>query len=175
MPRSSRRRTSPSATLTPALATGTSAITLTVSDGAATAARTFNVIVLSQAETWRRQNFGTPLNTGTAADTADPDGDGITNLLERAFGGNPNAASPGVQPAADPSAALLSITYSKAIAATDLTFTVQESPDLSPGSWITASGSSSILGNNGTVQTIRFTAPAGAAAKKFLRLQVSQQ
>src|SRR5206468_1967146 len=62
-------------TITPAAGmTGTTMVTVTVSDGAATAARNFNLTVLTQVETWRKQYFGTTANTGAAADDADPDG-----------------------------------------------------------------------------------------------------
>ncbi len=40
-------------------------------------------------QTWRFLNFGTIANSGNASDTADPDGDGLTNLVEFAYGLNP--------------------------------------------------------------------------------------
>jgi hypothetical protein len=40
---------------------------------------------------WRQQHFGTLVGTGAAADEADPDDDGMSNLLEYAFGSNPLA------------------------------------------------------------------------------------
>ena len=162
------------ATLAPALPSGTGTITITVSDGAATASRTFTLTVLTRAETWRRQNFGTALGSGPAADEADPDADGLNNLLERALGGNPNQPDPGRLPIFEPAASQLSLTYPRAAAADDLQFTVQESPGLAPASWTAAEGTSTVLGDNGIVQTIRFTTPLGSAPAKFLRLQVTQ-
>jgi sialate O-acetylesterase len=41
---------------------------------------------------WRDEWFGTPEPIGSAADDADPDGDGYSNLLEYALGGNPVVA-----------------------------------------------------------------------------------
>lgn len=129
--------------------------------------------LLTPLETWQQANFGTNWNNpAISGDTADPDNDGITNLLERAFAANPNAADPTTLPAADATAPTLSILYRKANAATDLTFTILESTTL--GGWVTATGTSTTLSNNGPVQTIRFTAPAGAESKKFLRVQVSK-
>ncbi len=161
------------ATLASAISSGTSTVTITVSDGATTSSRSFTLTLLTQAETWRRQNFGATLDSGPAADAADPDGDGVTNLLERALGGNPNAADPQLLPVIDPDAPLLSLVYPKSKAASDLQFTVQESPDLSVGAWVAAVGASTVLADNGSVQTIRFTAPLAAAPRKFLRLQVA--
>ena len=40
---------------------------------------------------WRAANFGTWQSTGTAANDADPDGDGVRNLVEYFTGTNPNA------------------------------------------------------------------------------------
>ena len=46
-------------------------------------------IGLSQAESWRELHFQQTAGTGDAADSADPDHDGITNLIERAFNLHP--------------------------------------------------------------------------------------
>jgi hypothetical protein len=45
--------------------------------------------VLSAIQSWRYQYFATTNNSGNAADSADPDGDGQPNLVEFAFGTNP--------------------------------------------------------------------------------------
>ncbi len=79
-------------TITPAAnQLGSSSVTLTISDGALTASRTFTLTVTGTArETWRFANFGTTANTGSSADTFDADGDGSTNQDEFAAGTNPN-------------------------------------------------------------------------------------
>ncbi len=46
-------------------------------------------------ETWRQTHFASKLDAGTGANTADPDGDGLSNLLEYALGTNPNARTSG--------------------------------------------------------------------------------
>jgi hypothetical protein len=126
------------ATITGSGVSGVTQLTLTASDGAATASRTFQLTVLDQAETWRKRNFSTTANAGDAADDADPDGDGTPNLLERAFGGDPKRSDRNLLPFVDDTAPLLSIIYQTANAASDLLFTVEESPDLSVGSWSVA-------------------------------------
>lgn len=40
---------------------------------------------------WRETYFGNAANTGNAADGADPDGDGMSNLIEYALGTHPNS------------------------------------------------------------------------------------
>ena len=49
---------------------------------------TFSTLTLLQS--WRQQYFGTMANSGSAADTADPDGDGASNLFEYVAGLLPN-------------------------------------------------------------------------------------
>ncbi len=47
---------------------------------------------------WRQNHFGTTSNSGNAADTADPDGDGVPNLLEYALGSVPTDAASRILP-----------------------------------------------------------------------------
>jgi hypothetical protein len=54
--------------------------------------------VLTPIETWRLANFGTASNAGNAADLADFDFDGVSNLFEFAFGTNPALGSSGALP-----------------------------------------------------------------------------
>ncbi|MGC9452873.1 MAG: glycosyl hydrolase family 28-related protein [Oceanipulchritudo sp.] len=49
----------------------------------------FRGSVFSAAENWRLTHFGSPDNAGDAADSANPDGDMLVNLQERAFGRDP--------------------------------------------------------------------------------------
>jgi len=49
--------------------------------------------VYTAQESWRAANFGTPQNTGNAADTADPDGDGCNNWFEYVAGLTPTDAA----------------------------------------------------------------------------------
>ena len=122
-------------------------------------------------EAWRFEHFGVTGNLGAAADGADPDGDRVVNCLERAFGGDPMLAEQDLMPSIDDVAAPLSITYRKALDATDLDFEVQESTDLVPP-WIAATGTEVVVGEADGVQVIRFTRPVGGEDRLFLRLQV---
>lgn len=166
------------AVLTPAVgASGTTTVTFGVSDGSGSASRSFNVTVLPQSQVWRQSNFGTNWNdVDVASDAADPDEDGIANLIERALGGNPLASEGGILPSAEtPGAAAsgFSFVYRRAKAATDLTYTVEESPDLSPGSWVAARGAATTVGDLGNAQLIRFTAPWSGDDRKYLRVRVA--
>ena len=126
---------------------------------------------LSPAQSWRQTHFGATAATGDAADDADPDGDGVVNLLERAFGGSPLTAESNLMPVVDTSAPTLSLVYRRSAAATDLSFTVQEAADLS-AAWPPAGGTSQVIEDNGTLQRVRFTRPLGADTRLFLRIGV---
>ena len=128
---------------------------------------------LTAAQIWRQTWFDTTSNTGNAADSADPDNDGLNNLLERALGGNPQFANTAILPAIDPVSPLLTIKYTRAKGFTDLAFTVQESSDVSEASWSTATGTETVI-DQGATENVKFTVAPGNTGLKFLRLQVIQ-
>lgn len=130
------------------------------------------VTLRTAAQSWRQTHFGTVNNSGDAADSADPDGDGVVNLLERAFAGDPRAADASILPRIDYASTPLSVVYRKSTAATDLVFQVEESADFS--AWSAAAGSSVIVGETTGLQTIRHTRPVGPDARLFVRVKVSQ-
>lgn len=54
---------------------------------------TLTLSVVTPLEGWRYAHFGTISNAGVAADSADPDGDGLSNLQEYNAGTDPNDSS----------------------------------------------------------------------------------
>ena len=102
--------------------------------------------------------------------TADPDGDGLTNLLERSLGLDPRAAN--VLPAvALDATGHLTLTLTRPKALPGITYIGEAGNEL--GSWPT-SVPIEILAD-GDPQTIRLTDPFGTAddANRFLRLRVT--
>jgi fibronectin-binding autotransporter adhesin len=80
---------------TSTLAPGAHEVVITATDTAGASAHvTLHVNVTSNFadRAWRYANFGSTSATGNAADDADPDGDGVSNLAEFAFGLNPTRA-----------------------------------------------------------------------------------
>ena len=155
---------------------GSATITLVMNNGqptANTATNSFLVTVLTTlAGSWRQQFFGSTANAGSAADNADPDGDGIANVMERFFGLNPLVTD---SSSAVPAVAMLDtnlvITYTHSLMATDLTWQVQWSPDLS-GWW--ANGVTDIgVSTNGNTEVRQGTIPASTSSPLFMRVQVS--
>lgn len=130
--------------------------------------------VLTPHEQWLQTHFGADWNNpAIAGDDVDGDSDGVPNLLERAFGGNPKLAESNLLPRHDAGSPLFSMIYRKAIAAADLSFEVQESTAMD-APWIPASGSGVVTGDDGMVQSIRFTRPAGDSPRLFLRVLVTR-
>jgi len=130
--------------------------------------------VLSKLDTWRQTHFISPANTGDAADLADPDQDGIANLLEFALGLNPNSRN--ILPITTTEggeAMQFTYTRSKSAFLDDLIFQVQSSGSLTSGTWGTAGVSpETILFDDGTTQTVRVSV-ATSPESSFLRLSVT--
>ena len=119
------------------------------------------------AQLWRQTHFGTTANTGNAADSADPDGDGLANLLEYALGTLPTAAN--ASPVAVSSAGgYLQLTVTKNAAATDVTFAAESSGDLT--TWSEAA--TVVLTNDASTFTARDAVTLGPP--RFLRLKVTR-
>ncbi len=124
---------------------------------------------LTVAQDWSQQYFGTTSNTGAAADSADPDGDGIVNLLERALGLNPTVATAkGLPTAARDGSGHLVLTASRGPNSSDLVFAAESSADLV--NWSTANVT--VLTNTSTVYQARDDNPPGV--RRYLRLRVTK-
>ena len=125
----------------------------------------------SVAAGWRLQRFGTPYNTGMAADTADPDGDRIVNVLERAFNLNPAVADTNGWPVGALDGSLFTLTYRKSLAATDLVFQVVRSYDLAQ--WSTNGVTDTGVSSDGSTEIHAASVPLNNGSAQFLRLQVT--
>jgi hypothetical protein len=136
--------------------------------------RTLNVTVTGTAmtpiEIWRQTQFGNHSNTGLGLDTADSDSDGVANLLEYATKMNPSANDV-VPQSATKTGNTIEFIYTKNKAATDVTYTVEWSDDLS--TWSTAGVTSSVLTDGATTQQIKALVPAGVE-RRFVRLKVTR-
>jgi len=142
-------------------------------------------------EQWRALYFGTTNNSGTAANTADPDGDGIPNLMEYATGRNP--ATPDTGPLISPAiihtnnADWFGCAFQRNTNATDVSFHVQTTTFISPTTWSDVVTYSNCCGWAGT-GTVRESVAASnvmnvialdssavlANTNRLMRLKVSQ-
>ncbi len=119
--------------------------------------------------------------TATAA-TADPDGDGFTNLEEYAYGLDPqvkdsSSAAPQIALAPYADGYALTATLTHNTAATDVALVVEASDDLvtwASGAGVTATVSATDLGNNVERRVVRDLVTTDGAARRFLRVRVAQ-
>lgn len=122
-------------------------------------------------ENWRMTHFGTTLNTGEAADLADPDFDGFANLLEYAFGTMPDSSDS--RPLMDLQLANQQLQLSFTPAATDgLTYTIQTNNDLLNSNWTDTETLTGLI--PGQPHTWTDSISAGPEhPRRFLRLKVT--
>jgi len=128
---------------------------------------------LTAGQLWRFQYFGTVENTGRAADLADPDGDGLLNLMEFAGAAHPLAFSP-PPGSLTKNGSHLEFTYTRAKAALAEVNDTVEAADLTSGPWSAAGITSTVLSEDAVLQTVQAAVPAGAS-KRFVRLRVTRR
>ena len=147
---------------------------------------------LTTSQSWRQQHFGTTENTGDAADEANPDRDGLANLLERAFGTNPMTSQSNVVSVNGqvivPGSPTTTVTntangvdyramYSrrKDYVAAGLSYSPQFSADLS--TWVSSTAAPTVIADDGVVQAVTVPYPLSIDGKKprFFKVAVTQQ
>ena len=145
----------------------------------------FSTTLPSPLETWRQLYFGPgATNAGIAADTADPDNDGLKNLHEYVLIGHPQQPSTTVLPRTGRAGNSPTFTFTRNTNATDVTLRIEASDTLANGSWTTVAtraaggaGWSSVAGftaveNGAGAVTVTDSADITLTPKRFLRLTV---
>ena len=97
--------------------------------------------------------------------------------MEFATGQNPNATT-SAKPTVVRNGGTLEVSYTRSLAALadGVTFTVEWSDTLAPGSWsATGVSAPTILSDNGVTQQIKVTIPTGiGVTRRFVRLNVTR-
>ncbi len=143
-------------------------------EGSATA----TLQIATPLQSWRLTHFGQTAATGNAADLADPDGDGASNLIEYAFGTTPTSvtsvSSPSLQlTGATPGPLLLTFTFPR-IADPMLTYRVEAATSLASADWTEiwqSTGSANLSGSVTVTDTVDLS--TAAPPRRFLRLRVT--
>lgn len=130
--------------------------------------------VTTTFDSWRAQHFtGTELiDPAISGESADPDLDGIVNLLEYAFNLHPRQVSTDQKPKASLGADDFAVVYPKAMAATDVACTVERSTNLV--NWTAIQPVNTLLAQDGVKQTIRAGVPIASQPVQYLRLVVKR-
>lgn len=121
---------------------------------------------------WRQQWFGDPYaNNESSVDGADPDHDGLQNLMEYALNLDPNAFTPAPMEL-QPAGSHLECFYTRSgiARAAGVTFQVEWSDDLT--TWVTTEVIEEIMSNGGAIEHMKVTLPAGIGGLRFVRLRV---
>jgi hypothetical protein len=126
---------------------------------------------VSPIEQWRFLHWGAITSAGERADMADPDLDGVANLMEYAFGSLPldSQSTPDITGSQTPDGKL-AISFPR-LGAPELTYTVEFSTGLTPASWVPAFSSSGAANTPGFVTVVDpLVVPA---ERRFARLRVT--
>ena len=163
---------------------GTSTATISATNGNGTANASLVFTVQTPFAGWQSQYFtaSEQSNAAVSGPNATPAGDGITNLMKYALNLNPKTSGVGGLPTVSTTtigtSKYLTLTYTKVISATDITYVPEVSGDLQ--TWV--SGTSNLTAvsttNNadGKTQTVvvRDNSTLAGAAKRFIHLKVTQ-
>lgn len=170
-------------------ASGAVTVRVTASDGASATA-TFTLTIRPAYASWRGGRF-TPeeIWSGAANPSEDFDRDGLQNLLEYAFGGDPKSSDAMlVAPVPDAVGGKLRIAFPCDAGCTDITYIVQASETLGANSWTDIAKSeggavtlpvgslSSVSDDPGEGRrwvTVTDAVPLSAAGRRFLRVKVT--
>lgn len=128
---------------------------------------------------WRTSHFTADelANAAISGPTADPDGDGVNNLLEYAFGLDPTDTSRDGLPAMSTTrvdgADYLAISFTRLKISGDLIYTVEASSDLA--NWSALAPAAQNVVDHGDTETVvaRDTVAVGTVPRRFLRVRVT--
>jgi hypothetical protein len=165
-------------------ATGTSNVTISAINLGGTGSATLSLLVQTPYAAWQSTMFTAAelADPAISGDTADPAGDGISNLMKYALNIEPWTSGVAGLPAGSivttSSGSYLTITYTQVISAIDLTYTVQVSPDLN--TWYSGTGYTNppfaTANADGVTETVTVQSAVpmtSGTSGQFIRLQVT--
>ncbi|MDA0848432.1 MAG: SUMF1/EgtB/PvdO family nonheme iron enzyme [Verrucomicrobia bacterium] len=133
---------------------------------------------MKAVERWRHGHFdGDYETTAIAGNQADPDNDGVANLLEYAQNLDPNDGTDGATGLGiETSGGAPSLLYRKNTDATDVNYQIEQTDDLSAPNWQAAElGAQTIINEAGNTLELRAPTTGSAASERFYRIRVEQE
>jgi hypothetical protein len=115
---------------------------------------------------WRYAKFGTMANSGNAANKADPEMDGLENLVEFAFGLNPRESDAALFPAWQHLEGDCVLSFTQPVTVSGVTFVAEQSNTMAAGSWTE-------IADTGSPPQHLFLVPGAISERKFLRVRVT--
>mgnify|MGYP003671041916 CR=1 FL=1 len=116
---------------------------------------------------WRQTHFGTSSGSGIAEDLADPDEDGICNLIEYAFGLHPRQNSAGQLPQAVRSGDDLVYSFAEPPGVTGVNYSAEWTETMMVDSWTSVG-----IAHTANNRQHTFTLPVGNSERAFVRLKI---
>jgi len=137
-----------------------------------------NLNILLPIDLWRLAKFGTSSNSGIAADNADPDHDGLVNLVEYALGLNPKTPDP-TPLSFSLVSGYLAVSYKRPHPAPlDISYINEVAGSLASGVWISGPlyTSQTVFNNGDGTETVTVTdlASTSTAPAHYLRVRFSR-
>jgi hypothetical protein len=134
---------------------------------------TLTVDALPDYALWLATNFSESelLDNAVSAPSADPDHDGVNNLIEYALDGDPNDALDAPKPTIEVTEAEWQFTYARPANRTDVMFEVEFSSDLQ--TWSTTGVTHQQIDSTAEVETWQATVDVSGAPKAFFRLKIT--
>lgn len=135
-------------------------VTATSSAGSRVATGSFETVYTR--EDWRLSRFGSVTNSGDADDNADPDSDGLPNLVEYAFGLDPHRSDAAALPTGRMTYSHFIHEFTRPTGIEDVSYGVEWSATLEAGSWQAAA-------NTGTGAFLQFKVASSGRPRLFTR------
>lgn len=157
---------------TPPTAVGSYVVAATVTAANYQGSTTGTLVIRDSYASWTATR-------GVTSATADPDGDGLPNLMEYALGSDPEQRSPAPAVTIQPDLAStpvnrLTMTFSRPTGLPDVTYHVWASGDLTTWQEVTDISTSAEAGATKETVTVRDSQPASSTGHRFMRLEVRQ-
>ncbi len=127
-------------------------------------------------DAWRFAQFGASANSfDIAGDDADPNHNGMTNLMEYALALDPNASGSAGNPAVTRTATTLSITFTRRINAPEIALIPEWSGSLSSPAWSSEGFTLQVMPLDATRETVTASVPISSSVNaRFIHLKVTR-
>ena len=166
-------------------------VTARNSSGDSSASNVASIITPGNFEGWKKLKFTTAelLDSAISGSLADPERDGITNLEEYAFDGNPKAANRQILPLGEIQNGHLVVTFTRMLDRTDISYTALAGSDLVAFTPVAKStlGAPTVPMNGGAVSAtpdavdnkkesvaVRDNTPVSGAPTRFMRIEIQR-